>query len=423
MPIYKSYKIRIDRHNRHYEWCKTICIEARSFIDQATYLRRQNFFEGQKTGIYRSEKELCQEFRDSVDKSRLGQTQLTTGIWNKTRESWSSFHALLKKKIKCSLPKYLKRKTQYGKITYTLGQNNSPARIKDGIIYFNGTHKNRIKFDKDINGTPKTIDIIYKNGSFWIIINYLVSEIIIKNDPSRIASIDVGINNLLTVTFNTGDKPIIISGKELKSTNQFYNKKKAELQSQLPNNRRKSHRIDRLTEKRNLRIDDFRHKICKSLSKYLDKLGIGTLVIGWNVGFKSEINIGKSNNQKFVSIPHRKLIETLKQKSPFLEVIETEESYTSKFSFIDQDIIPVYREGSISNHKFSGKRIKRGLYKTMCGILINADVNGSFNIMRKVFPNVIRNNKHGIEGLAFDPVRIKNPHELDMFLHEFACIV
>lgn len=421
MHTYKAIKIRIKRNHKLYPWCHTILTQTRKTIDYATYIRRQNLFQ-KETDQYKTEKQLSKQFRDTIDKQALGHTQITTTIWNKTKKDWNSYWTLRKKGIKTKIPTYLKRKNKkYGYAEYHLGQNNSPAKIKNNAIHFLGTHKNKLKLNKQIPGTPKTIFIHHKNGSFWININYKTEEEPKYNNPNNTAAIDIGINNLFTITFNTGHKPIIISGKEIKSINTYYNKRKAKLQSELPTGQYTSKRIERLTEKRNLKIDDIRHSITKQLAQILNKHKIGTLIIGWNKGFKNKTNIGKVNNQKFTSIPHRIIIESLKDKcKPFLNIIETEESYTSKASFVDQDELPVFDEKTISTHKFSGKRIKRGLYKSKNGLLINADINGSYNIMRKVLPNVINSNEHGIKGFIVDPIRAKHPYKLGPLLHQLA---
>ncbi|MEG3860277.1 IS200/IS605 family accessory protein TnpB-related protein, partial [Microcoleus sp. herbarium12] len=118
-----------------------------------------------------------------------------------------------------------------------------------------------------------------------------------------------------------------------------------------------------------------------------------TLVIGKNVQWKNEINLGKQTNQNFVTVPHARLIEMLEYKAALvgIKVMVQEESYTSQSSFLNLDPIPVYGENGADRVKFCGKRIKRGLYKTSSGRLINADVNGSYNILRKAIPNALCN--------------------------------
>ncbi|WP_246843995.1 IS200/IS605 family accessory protein TnpB-related protein [Hydrocoleum sp. CS-953] len=196
----------------------------------------------------------------------------------------------------------------------------------------------------------------------------------------------------------------MINGRPLKSINQYYNKVKSFLQSQLRKNQ-SSLRLKKLCNKREFKINDYLHKASRLIINTLINQKIGTMIIGHNEDWKQKINLGKRNNQNFVSVPYNKLIEMLSYKAKMvgINVIITEESYTSASSFIDNDLIPVYKKGEKNQVTFSGKRIKRGLYRTASKRLINADVNGSLNIMRKAVPNVF---DYGIEGVVVHPVRI-----------------
>jgi IS605 OrfB family transposase len=228
--------------------------------------------------------------------------------------------------------------------------------------------------------------------------------------PEAIASIDLGLNNLVALTSNQpGFVPVLINGRPLKSINQFYNKRKAQLQSQLKGNRQTSPRIQRLTRCRHQKVDNYLHS-SRQIINLLASQKIGTLVIGKNAQWKNEINLGKKTNQNFVSIPHARLIEMLKYKAELMgiKVMEQEESYTSKSNFLNLDPIPVYGNIGTQDITFSGSRIKRGLYKTSSGRLINADVNGSYNILRKAIPNAFSN---GIESCVVQPRRV-NPLEV-----------
>ena len=183
---------------------------------------------------------------------------------------------------------------------------------------------------------------------------------------------------------------------------QFYNKKKATLQEKLPAYTYNSKRILRLTRRRNQKINNYLHHTSQFIVNILVASSIGTLVIGQNNRQKQSINIGQPNNQNFVYIPHSKLIAQLIYKCELvgIKVILTEESYTSLSSFLDNDPIPVYGDGSAKLIKFSGKRIKRGLYRSGKGKLINSDVNASYNILRKVFPKAFAD---GIESCVVQP--------------------
>ena len=201
--------------------------------------------------------------------------------------------------------------------------------------------------------------------------------------PERFASIDLGINNLATVTSNVFS-PIIINGRPLKSINQYSNKQIAKAQALLPNDVYTSKRIAFLYGKRYLKIQDYLHKAGKQLVNYLVSQTIDLLIIGKNQGWKQNTNLSKVTNQKFVQIPYNRFTQILEYlcEEQGIEVVYQEESYTSKASFLDNDEIPVYGELE-ETPVFSGARIYRGLYQTANGRLINADANGSYNIMKK----------------------------------------
>ena len=191
--------------------------------------------------------------------------------------------------------------------------------------------------------------------------------------------------------------PLVINDKPLKSINQFYNKRKAELQSKLGANRKTSKRIERLTDKRNRRVEHYMHTASKRIIDLLVDHNIGTLIVGKNDGWKQESNIGKRNNQNFVQIPHATFIEMLKYKGELsgVNVVVTEESYTSKTSFLDNEE-PVKRES------YAGRRVKRGLFKTSTGRKINADVNGAYQIIKKVVSEAFQGRE--IEGVVVHPL-------------------
>ena len=231
---------------------------------------------------------------------------------------------------------------------------------------------------------------------------YEVEENRLKQNQ-RVAAIDLGVNNLATVVTNDGDNPILISGRKIKSINQYYNKITSKKKSLLPYNVFTSKALHRLWLKRNNKISYEIHKITKFLANYFDERDVSKVIIGNNSGWKNGINIGKRNNQNFVNIPYTKFINQLTYKCNLLgiTVIVREESYTSKASFLDYDEIPNYKDEVIP--KFSGKRIKRGAYKSKTRI-INADVNGAYNTMVKEDTNYIIGNR---EQLGFNPILIK----------------
>ena len=220
---------------------------------------------------------------------------------------------------------------------------------------------------------------------------YEVEQPKLKKDNSRYFSIDLGLNNIVSIYNNIGIRPLLYNGRPIKSINQYYNKTNAKLRSELPSNIKSSIRLRQLSFKRNNKIDYEMHKISSHIINEAVKNNISKIFVGNNVGWKTEINIGRKNNQNFVNIPHTKLISQLLYKGLLngIEVVITEESYTSKASFFDKDDLPTY--GESDNYKFSGKRIKRGLYRDSKGNLWNADLNGAGNIMRKCSDKAYKN--------------------------------
>lgn len=202
-------------------------------------------------------------------------------------------------------------------------------------------------------------------------------------DKDKYLSIDLGVDNFIATSNNCGLAPFVIKGNVVKSYNQWFNKKSAFYQSLLPEGIHTSKRIQCLWKNRKHRTEDFYNKAASYVIKYCVSNKIGNLVIGKNLGWKQEVSIGGANTQNFCFISHTYFVNKLTQiaERTSIKVITTEESYTSKASFLDSDKIPVY--GEDKRHKFSGKRIYRGLYRSKEGLLINSDVNGASNILKK----------------------------------------
>ena len=300
-------------------------------------------------------------------------------------KSFKSFFALICKKKqgdyqeRCSIPKY-KDKDSYCPLIFP-----QFPKIKNGIIK---VPKSKMTFKTKIENV-KQFRFINKGNHIVLEVLYEVEEPALLEDNNRYAAIDLGIDNLCSVSSNCCNS-FIINGKPVKSINQYYNKKKACLQKRIKKcqNRNKSKRLQKLTEKRNRKVKDYFHKTSRYIVNQLVSNQINTLIIGYNKGWKQEVNIGKRNNQKFVDIPFNTLLDMLHYKCNLvgISIIVTEESYTSKCSFIDNEEIK-------KKEVYDGKRTKRGLYCTKEGKLINADINGSFNIMRKGLVKVALDDK------------------------------
>lgn len=222
---------------------------------------------------------------------------------------------------------------------------------------------------------------------------------LISPEPKRIASVDLGLNNLVTLTNNISETPIVINGKISKSMNQYYNKKKSKLMCNV-GARVTSDRLCALTLKRDHKIDDQMHKASRFVVNWCIEHGIDSLVVGKNDKWKQGINIGKQNNQHFVSVPYERLLMkiTYKYEDEGIRFVETNESYTSKCSFPDNEAIE-------KHDTYMGRRTKRGLFQSSNGTKINADVNGSYDIIRKAFPEALQL-AGGDRRCALHPVRI-----------------
>ncbi len=238
--------------------------------------------------------------------------------------------------------------------------------------------------------------------------NYYTMEIVYQIDvpetvtqSDHIAAIDLGIDNFATLTNNIGLNPIAIKGGIVKSYNQYYDKKKATLSSDLMkiNKKHWSKQLQKLSNKRYNKIKYYMHKVSKYIVDYCVLYSIDTLVCGYNEGWKQESNMSKKTNQTFEYIPYFMFVNQLAYKcqNNGIRFITTDENYTSGTSFLDG-------EEPIKSNYNKSRRIHRGLFKSNTEVLINADVNGSYQIMKKVFPNAFAN---GIEGVGLHPLSIK----------------
>ena len=234
-----------------------------------------------------------------------------------------------------------------------------------------------------------------------------VAEVVYQQEVAQAdvdPAIDLGVNTLAACTSTKpGFQPLLINGRPLKSINQHYNKQRAHSQSRLAKaNRFTSRQHDRITAKRNRRVNAYLHAASRRIIDHLVQEGIGTLAVGKNPLWKQQVELGRKNNQTFVQIPHARFfaILTYKAKLVGIDVVIVEESYTSKASFLDLDVLPTYDPERTEKPRFSGKREKRGLYRASDGRRIHADINGSYNILRKAFPNSFG---QGIEAAAVRP--------------------
>lgn len=387
---------------------------AKNLYNVATYNIRQYYFEEKEYLKYEQNNVLCKE----NENYKLLNSNMSQQILKEVDGSFKSFFGLLElaKKGKydfrsIKLPQYLNKD---GFTTMVIGF----VRIKDNVLimpYSNAykkTHKPiEIKIPpvllekniKEIRIIPK-----FKARFFEIQYTYEVIETQRELDNAKALAIDIGLNNLATCVTNEG-KSFIIDGKKLKAINQWFNKQNSILQSIKDKEGIKgiTNKQMIITNNRNNKVNDYINKTCRYVINYCLENNIGNLVIGYNETLQKDINLGKKNNQNFVNIP----VGNIKEKLEYLcklygiNFVKQEESYTSKASFFDNDTIPKYNANAPKEYEFSGKRVKRGLYKTQNGYCLNADVNGALNILKK--SSVVCLNALYSSGEVGTPVRIR----------------
>lgn len=385
---------------------KELSHTAKNLYNEALYNIRQNFFDnGSYLNYYDNYKKL--KYSDNY---RTINSNMSQQILREVDGCFRSFFALLKKKNegkyneKIKIPHYLDKD---GYLTLVI----SMVRISDGnklIIPYSSSYKKQHKSitvtippqlkDKHI----KEIRIVPRLKASYFEIQYTyeanITERVNNLSSHKYISLDIGINNLVSAVTSNG-RSFIIDGRYLKSVNQLFNKKNSNLLSihykQLKVNQNTKYKIpytnrqNSLLDKRNKRINDYLSKAARYIINYCIDNEIGNIVLGYNKDFQRKSKLSKQFNQNFTNVPIGKLKDKLTYLSELygIKLIIQEESYTSKASFLDEDEIPEYKANDSSRYCFSGSRIKRGLYKTSKGALINADINGALNILKKALLN------------------------------------
>ena len=411
MKVKRIVKFNIKKSHIDYKYIKTQLIESKEIYNFANYILRQLYFKNSNKHKYSLNfieeyptlKELFLKYIDEnkqfstlfykiiCEFSKLRQysinLKIVQNIVDKLKNDWTSYWKLLKMKKnktydkKINIPRYKKK---YNLVEYN-NQVISKKKLKLGYI---GTDK--MKQGIKIANRHKDLDCkcfrIYNNKNDKFVCELIYEKEIEEVEKNnKVASIDIGLENLFAIAFNYNKKGISIKGSRLKAINQYFNKVKSKLQSLLPSKQYVSKTINQLLYKRTEQLRNYVGYYVNKLIEILRTERISKLVIGYNKGWKQEINIGSKNNQNFVSIPFRKILDILKYKleDNGIEYKEQEESYTSKASYLDNDDIPIYKEKDDTNYIFSGRRIKRGIYKSKQGKIINADLNGALNILKK----------------------------------------
>ena len=379
----RSYTVlKIKQGHQYYNWCESACLQSRYLYNTMLYEYRNSYFDKDiknltNTELYRIGKESCHWVNLPAKCSNHVWMQLITNI--------SSYWAAVKE--------YNKNPNKFNKPpklpNYNKGMNI--VTFDNQALLTNKLPSNHIRLVRTdmildlsrYNGEIREVQIIPKKNHF--IIKAIFKQTIKQEDLSYdiVASIDIGVNNLAAITTNQVHiRHILINGRPLKSINQFYNKTKAKLQSKLPKKQKSSNRIRLLSDKRNNKIQDYIHKASRYIVNWLIENKIGTLVVGKNKEWKQEVNIGAKNNQSFTMIPHARFIDLIIYKFESVGGIVklVNEAYTSKCSALDLE--PICKQT-----EYKGNRIKRGLFKSSKGVIINADINGSLNILRKAVGN------------------------------------
>ena len=352
-----------------------VCFKSARLYNFVNYHKRQAFFGKQEKFSEYEMSGLCNEF-DQYDFRNLP-AQSAQQVIKQVFKSWKSYFAAKKeyKKNPKSFtgepnpPKY-KDKKGFGVTYFT----NQQIKLKDGFIHFPKSVqlepvKTKVKKVSQVRIVPQAT-------CFVIEVIYEFNEQNLKADNGKYLSLDLGVSNLVA-TIDTEGKSLLVNGGRIKSVNNHFNKTRAKLMSYV-GNKGTSNRINKLTRKRNFIINDVMHKTSRFIVNYCLDNEINTIIIGHNKGWKDEVNMGKKNNQRFVCIPHSTLISMIEYKSQMggINVIIHEESHTSKCDHLALEKI-------CHQEKYLGKRVKRGLFQSSTGKLINADTNGALGIMLK----------------------------------------
>lgn len=385
---------RIKEGHVLYPICDDLTFKAKNLYNAGLYQIRQSIFERDKRQEEKpsvlSWTELVSQFRKEKQNDMIAlPSKVSTNILKSLGSTIHSYYQTLKSfhdksnvsvTSKPQLPRYL-HKTEGRYVVEFTSQTISRKRGVNGELVLCPNDLN-LSIPTKVT-TPKCVRIVPKLRAFVIEVVYEVDIPPLKQ-TGNYAAIDLGVDNLATITFSNGVNPLVVKGTQLKSINQGYNRLIAKATSKLPANQKTSQHIHRLWRNRELKLQSEIHKITSFLSHYFDEMAIETVFIGKNQGWKQEVSLGKKVNQSFTQIPFNTFVSQLTYKclAKGIGVVEQEESYTSKASFLDEDEIPVCEDVQ-TKPQFSGKRISRGLYKSKDGRVLNADVNGSYNILVK----------------------------------------
>ena len=405
--MYKTTKIQQTKQHHEVDLSilKAMCFHSARLYNVGLYAVRQHYFNTNTYLPYNSNYHECKNNENfKLLLSDCGQQILRLV----DRDFQSFFKLLILKKSnkyseKVRLPNYKKENT----VMVCPIQGRSCRIQKDGKVAIGLTKEFREKYNiserrilftipKNIRNIQQFQEIriipIHNGKEFSVEFIYQDNTVKPQVQGDGYMSIDLGVSNFAACTIfsNSDARQFLIDGRRLKNINHYYNKKVSELKSEYSKNKSitdtTTTRMMRLMNGRNNRITDYFNRVCHLVVNTCFSYGVSTIVIGYNKGQKQEINLGKVNNQNIVSIPYHKFRQKLEQLciEHGISYISQEESYTSKASALDMDAIPTYCVDEAPT-VFNGKRIHRGLYRSSDGNVLNADINGSINILRKYF--------------------------------------
>ena len=397
---------RVERHiikpnHKHYNLLNEFCYKSKNLYNYANYIIRQEFIKNGNWIRYNNLDKILKQEGNNFDYKNMPLASCSQQCLKLLDKNWKSFFQSIKDYNQnpskyLSRPKLPKYKPKNGRNILILTSQN--CKIQKGIVKFPKTFKGfylKTKVNK-----LQQVRIIPKDRYLVVEIVYKINDIVPMLDNNKYISIDLGLDNFVTVVNNCGLKPFVINGKGLKSINQYYNKQVSYYKSisKRINGLDYTNRISKITNKRNNRVDNFIHKASRYVVNYCRDNKVNTIIIGNNKNWKQNSKMNKVVNQNFISIPYYKFIEKVKYKAEEIgiNVIITEESYTSGTSFLDNEL-------PIKENYNKNRRIYRGLFVSNNNVRINADVNGAYQIMKKVFPKAFSN---GIEGVGLHPFKV-----------------
>lgn len=388
---------RVEKHvikpnNKYYSLIKHYCHMSKNLYNHGNYLVRQSFCkeEDSKYLAYYDIEKLTKQDKGYPDYRMMPSAQSAQNTLRLLDQNWKSFFASIKDFKKHAdkylgrpkLPKYLKKDSEY--LFFFTYQE---VRLKkDNLLHFPRTLQDftlrpKCIYEDDFNKI-KQVRFLPRRNKIEIEVVYIISLQEPKQDNNKYLGIDIGVDNLATCVTSDNSQDFIVNGRPLKSMNQYYNKKSSNVKSilKLRNNKHYSNQLDNLTCKRNNKVNDYLHKASRYIVNYCTSHNINTIIIGTNKQWKQKCNIGK-NNQTFIQIPFAKLVDQIMYKAKELgvTVIKTEESYTSGTSYLDNEL-------PTKEFYNKSRRIKRGLFRSNSGTLINADQNAAYQIIKKEIP-------------------------------------